>query len=208
MYQESTSPDQISIYGGDSIAFGNDNNTLVSVTTTSDALWKFNMDTNTWSSSNSSKSTLLVSRHSAHAQAPQHDLVFYLDVEGLVVRNTSAGTVRQIEGTSLPGGSSRIGAELQYISDMGTKGVLILIGGGALSMNQTSNLTTIKLVRNPLALSYTANLSFLIGLHGNYTCSRCGDTRQERRNMVRTANDRANTRAKGRFLSHYGYFPR
>lgn len=151
LYEVTTRLEQINLYGGAVIAFDDKFNNLTKINSLADSVWEYDTKSRAWSTLSSTDQGLNVSRHSAHAQASEHHLTFYLDVEGLIVRNTSTGAVSHISGTSLPGGASRIGAGLQYIPDIGTKGILILIGGATVSDHWASTSTFGELVRKHIS---------------------------------------------------------
>lgn len=152
-----TNPSGVSLYGGAPLEFNDANNTFVSTTPVSDLLWSFDTISRSWSFSNVSTLGLNVSRHSASAEVAAKDLLFYLDGANLVVLNTVARTARHI---TLPAKVSRIGANLQYIASLGSKGILILIGGDPGPDNQTTGAKDRKMVRHTRTILEKENSFF------------------------------------------------
>lgn len=85
----------------------------------------------------------------AHAEAPDQSLAFYLNGEinngsstgislpagvntfltGMVVINTTDHSAKNLSTAGVTGTSPRARAQMQYISGIGDKGILVLLGG-------------------------------------------------------------------------------
>ncbi|TVY82131.1 Kelch repeat-containing protein [Lachnellula suecica] len=141
--------DNVYIYGGTTSAL---NSSFVDYTlpiSPEYSLWSYNTATNQWGQYDISHNTSQRPSSGAYAEVPDQNLAFYLNgeitngtstltlgigselmtLEGLVIIDTAAHTSRNVSTGSLVGSNPRTGGVLQYVTGIGSKGVLVSIGG-------------------------------------------------------------------------------
>lgn len=140
--------DNIYIYGGTTSGLNTSFVGYNSPASAQYALWSYDTVVDQWGQYDL---TLTTQRPSggAYAEASDQHLAFYLNgeitngtstategigsdlmsLEGLVIVDTAGHTSRNASTTSLVGSNPRTGGVLQYVSGIGSKGILVAIGG-------------------------------------------------------------------------------
>ncbi|KAL8793660.1 MAG: hypothetical protein Q9195_003709 [Heterodermia aff. obscurata] len=115
------------------------------------SLWEYDVSTQAWSQYDISMRVPYRPSSGAHAEAPDQSLAFYLNGEinngssaeiglpagvstfltGMVVINTTDHTAKNISTAGVTGRSPRARAQMQYMSGIGEKGILVLLGGSS-----------------------------------------------------------------------------
>jgi len=106
-----------------------------------DAVWIFDTVDKTWTATEMVLGSRKAPRRGASAEAPQLGLIFYLNgisgdgehdrpLEEMLILNTSTRESRTVPTNAISNATVRVGAKMEYIASIGTKGALVLIGGG------------------------------------------------------------------------------
>lgn len=125
------------------------------------SLWSYDTVGKTWSQYAVTLNVPNRPSSGAYAEAPELGLAFWLNgkidtgtsnilqnlsgferyLDGLIVINTSTQTARNLSTASLAS-FPRIGGSMVYIQGIGSKGILVAVGGTTKSVHDSSDLTT------------------------------------------------------------------
>lgn len=125
------------------------------------SLWSYDTVGKTWSQYAVTLNAPNRPSSGAYAEAPELGLAFWLNgkidtgtsnilqnlsgferyLDGLIVINTSTQTARNLSTASLAS-FPRIGGSMVYIQGIGSKGILVAVGGTTKSVHDSSDLTT------------------------------------------------------------------
>jgi len=129
------------IYGGGIPTANTSSSSRVTTSPIQNNIWSWSSNTSSWSSS---ELTALRSRYAPtyalSAHAPEHHLFFYFNgilsngsnasvFPNMIVMNTHTKDVRVVSTDGISPDTIRVGAILQYLPLMGTRGALVLFGG-------------------------------------------------------------------------------
>ena len=131
------------------------------------SLWAYDTSIATWSQYDISLKVPYRPSSGAHAEAPDQSLAFYLNGElnngssegvglapgvstflpGMVVVNTTDHTAKNLSTAGVTGTSPRARAQMQYISGIGEKGILVLLGGSSKALGEYGTTDLLGLVQ-------------------------------------------------------------
>ena len=132
------------------------------------ALWACDSSTATWSQYDISMSVPNRPSSGAHAEAPDQSLAFYLNGElnngsshhelvfpagvntfltGMVVINTTDHTAKNLSTAGVTGTFPRARAQMQYLTGIGEKGILVLLGGSSKAVGDYNTTDLLGLVQ-------------------------------------------------------------
>ena len=184
------------LYGGAPLASNNSVYASPNLTTAVDQLWAFKTSSRAWTKPRNCTRHLQVSQHGTYTAAPDQQLLFYLDVSGLTMINTSSETITHY--INVPSGLPKTGASMQYIESLGTNGALVLIGGALMSNNQSDQVLAGDLVSNSQNRMHSPQDISLIrsGINGHHLHSRYCHSGRRECYLVQTADVGQDTRVQ------------
>jgi hypothetical protein len=132
------------------------------------SLWSYDTTSEIWDQSDITSASPQRPSSGAYAEAPDQSLAFYFNgrvdsgssketyslgngvrfLEGMVVINTNNQTARNLSTSTVSGDFPRAGGRLQYIPNIGKKGILVHIGGTYKSVSSTDGLEEGVMVSN------------------------------------------------------------
>ena len=127
----------------------------------------------------------------AHAEAPDQSLAFYLNGEinngssaglalaagvdtfltGMIVINTTDHTAKNLSTSGVTGRSPRARAQMQYVSGIGEKGILVLLGGSSKAVGDDDTTDLLGLVQ-PLSQVIKRMVLTLLGANDRHSSLR------------------------------------
>jgi hypothetical protein len=148
LFQDPVNARNLILYGGGVSHRRTDPDILPPSSSTSDTVWIYDTVDKTWVAGEKALKNRKAPRRGASAEAPELRLAFYLNgiigngkhdepFEGMLILNTSTRESWTVPTTAISNTTVRVGARMEYIASIGTKGALILIGGGTRSMTDS-----------------------------------------------------------------------
>jgi hypothetical protein len=118
-----------------------DNSTLqVLKSRSTDELWAFDLSSQVWTKTTSEvehSPDFKFSQYGAYVEPTDRDFATHFDIPGMTIVNTSSMGHRHAATNCSRNGRVRIGGQVQYISEAGSAGVLVVFGGTWIDPNQT-----------------------------------------------------------------------
>lgn len=122
-------------------------------------LWGYDTAAKTWDQFDVTLNSPERPNSGAYAEAPQLQQAYYLNgkldngssyttlglkandqfIGGMIVLDLATKTTRNISTASISGSNPRVKAQLQYVPNYGSKGVLVLMGGGSKSASDVTD---------------------------------------------------------------------
>jgi len=139
------------IYGGGLAASDRSAFQPIITTPIRNEIWSFSNSNDSWSSTRIKELTSSYApMHALSVQAPEQGLFFYFNgilnngssespYPHMIIINTRTNDVRIVSTGSISPGTARVGAILQYLPLLGTRGALVLFGGAT---RHNDNMTT------------------------------------------------------------------